>query len=138
MKDIQILIAAHKECKVPEKKDFYLPILVGAKGKKNIEGFIRDDEKVNISEKNPYYCELTGLFWAWKNLDSDYVGLSHYRRYFTESKKIPKEEDKKFDLFELGYNVYVLKDYCVCTHGVERHNNALEILRRNIGKEYIV
>ena len=43
-----------------------------------------------------------------------------------------------FDLFELGYNVYVLKDYCACTHGVERHNNALDILRRNIGKEYIV
>lgn len=43
-----------------------------------------------------------------------------------------------FDLFELEYNVYVLKDYCVCTHGIERHNNALEILRRNIGKNYII
>lgn len=43
-----------------------------------------------------------------------------------------------FDLFELEYNVYVLKDYCACTHGIEMHNNALEILRRNIGKDYII
>lgn len=43
-----------------------------------------------------------------------------------------------FDLFELGYNVYVLKDYCYCTLGIERNNNALEILKRNIGKDNII
>ena len=43
-----------------------------------------------------------------------------------------------FDLFELGYNVYVLKDYCGCTHGKIRHNNALNILKRNIGKDYVI
>ena len=43
-----------------------------------------------------------------------------------------------FDLFELEYNVYVLKDYCSCMLGVERNNNALEILRRNIGKTNVV
>lgn len=43
-----------------------------------------------------------------------------------------------FDLFEQNYNVYVLKDYCACTYGINRHNNALEILERNIGKEFII
>ena len=95
MKNIKILIAAHKECKVPEIKDFYIPILVGAKGKDDIKGFIRDDKGENISDKNPFYCELTGLFWAWKNLDSEYVGLCHYRRYFTCQKKLPKTEDER-------------------------------------------
>ena len=37
----------------------------------------------NISAKNPNYCELTGLYWAWKNMEPvEYIGLSHYRRYF--------------------------------------------------------
>ena len=43
-----------------------------------------------------------------------------------------------FDLFENEYNVYVLKDYCACTYGIKRHNNALEILKRNIGKDSVI
>lgn len=43
-----------------------------------------------------------------------------------------------FDLFELGYNVYVLKDYCTCTHGIIRKNNALKIIKRCIGKDNVI
>ena len=35
----------------------------------------------NISAKNDIYCELTGLYHIWKNVnDILYVGLCHYRR----------------------------------------------------------
>ena len=64
------------------KDDIYLPIHVGAYGKDSI-GYIRDDSGDNISKKNLNYCELTGLYWAWKNLDSQYLGLVHYRRHYT-------------------------------------------------------
>ena len=43
-----------------------------------------------------------------------------------------------FDLFENEYNVYILKDCCACMYGEERHNNALAILSRNIGKDKII
>lgn len=43
-----------------------------------------------------------------------------------------------FDLFKNEYNVYILKDYCACMYGKERHNNALAILSRNIGKDKII
>lgn len=38
--------------------------------------------KDHISSKNRKYCELTGIYWAWKNDRSDYIGFSHYRRRF--------------------------------------------------------
>jgi hypothetical protein len=60
----------------------YLPVYCGAVGKESI-GFQRDDEGENISHKNANYCELTGLYWAWKNLDADAIGLVHYRRHFS-------------------------------------------------------
>lgn len=36
----------------------------------------------NIDSLNPWYCELTGLYYLWKHVDDQIVGLEHYRRYF--------------------------------------------------------
>lgn len=94
MKNIKIIIAAHKKYQMPED-DIYIPVQVGAEGKESI-GYEKDNKGDNISSKNQYFCELTGLYWAWKNLNADYIGLSHYRRHFTCSKKIPKTEEEKF------------------------------------------
>lgn len=40
----------------------------------------------NIDSLNPWYCELTGLYYLWKNVNDDIVGLEHYRRYFVNKK----------------------------------------------------
>jgi hypothetical protein len=79
--NIKIIVATHKEYPMPEDK-IYLPIHVGSAGKKALP-YQPDNTGDNISEKNPSYCELTGLYWGWKNLDCDYLGLAHYRRHFT-------------------------------------------------------
>jgi len=84
--DIKILVAAHKAYRMPVD-DVYLPIHVGKEGKDFDLGFIGDDTGDNISGKNDNYCELTALYWAWKNLKADYVGLAHYRRHFSFKKK---------------------------------------------------
>ena len=79
--DVKIIVATHKPYWMPHD-EIYLPVQVGAEGKESI-GFTPDNTGVNISAKNPNYCELTGLYWAWKNLKCDYLGLAHYRRHFT-------------------------------------------------------
>ncbi|SDC00239.1 protein of unknown function [Succiniclasticum ruminis] len=98
--DIKILVATHKKYWMPED-EVYLPLHVGAEGKADL-GYTKDNTGDNISIKNPNYCELTGLYWAWKNLQADYIGLVHYRRYFTikeihnielKKKQILKSED---------------------------------------------
>ena len=91
-KDIKIVIAAHKPYRMPEDT-MYVPLHVGAEGKKNPDGtpldlgYQKDNEGDNISAKNPYYCELTGIYYAWKNIPAEYLGLVHYRRYFKGKNK---------------------------------------------------
>ena len=82
MTNIKLLVATHKLYEMPSDKELYLPIHVGAQGKESI-GFCGDNTGNHISELNSCYCELTGLYWAWKNLNYDYLGLVHYRRYLT-------------------------------------------------------
>ena len=81
MKDIKIIIATHKQHFMPSD-DMYLPLHVGKSGKEEL-GYQGDDTGDNISAKNPNFCELTGLYWAWKNLPNYYLGLIHYRRFFS-------------------------------------------------------
>lgn len=97
-KNIRIIVAAHKPYRMPED-EMYLPVQVGAALEEDI-GFQRDDEGENISELNPFFCELTGLYWAWKNLDADYIGLVHYRRHFSRHRKPDKWQSilKKKDI----------------------------------------
>lgn len=81
--DIKILVASHKETEMSQDS-MYLPIHVGKilHPEKDF-GYQSDADGDNISAKNPYYCELTAVYWAWKNLTVDYVGLAHYRRHFS-------------------------------------------------------
>ena len=90
--EISIVIAAHKPYWMPSDP-MYLPVHVGAAGKDSI-GYQRDDEGENISLKNTHFCELTGLYWAWKNLDADYIGLVHYRRHFSTGKRTGDKKNK--------------------------------------------
>ena len=82
---IKIFVACHKPDEV-YSDEVYTPIHVGrsiSSYKEEMSNMIGDDTGDNISELNSQYCELTALYWAWKNLkDVDYVGLCHYRRFF--------------------------------------------------------
>ncbi len=96
--NIKIIVAAHKAYDMPADHNIYLPLHVGAEGKKAADGseldlgFVKDNTGDHISEKNPAFCELTGLYWAWKNLECDYLGLVHYRRHFTvKSRRYQKQ-----------------------------------------------
>ena len=86
---IKILVACHKSDTAIYQNDIYMPIQVRKALHANVElGFQCDNTGDNISEKNDSYCELTAIYWAWKNLkDIDYIGLCHYRRYFDFFKK---------------------------------------------------
>ena len=87
MKQIKILTVTHKSYDFPQD-EIYQPIQVGRVLSTVDLGILSDNEGINISGKNKNFCELTAIYWAWKNhffADCDYVGLTHYRRFFKGS-----------------------------------------------------
>lgn len=89
---VKLFIMTHKPF-IPPEDPMYVPLHVGRASASDL-GFLGDDTMDSISSDNPYFCELTGLYWLWKNYHaSDYIGICHYRRYlineegslFTES-----------------------------------------------------
>lgn len=76
------MVATHKKYVFP-KDDVYYPIGAGRCGRDWPWVKLGDDTGENISELNKNFCELTVLYWAWRNkFPCDYIGLCHYRRYF--------------------------------------------------------
>lgn len=91
-----IYVVTHKKFDLSDylMKNGYRLISVG-KGNQEKNSGNKDNTKDNISDKNANYCELTALYWIWKNdVYSDVKGLCHYRRYFT--KAIVSQKDKFF------------------------------------------
>lgn len=97
--DIKIIVATHKRYWMPSDS-VYIPLHVGREGKFDI-GYIPDNTGDNISIKNKNYCELTGLYWAWKNLNADYIGLAHYRRHFSNGKRFGDKKHRVINKAEL-------------------------------------
>lgn len=137
-----ILVAAHKPFQMPADQ-MYLPVHVGAEGKDSI-GFQRDDEGKNISALNPFFCELTALYWGWKNLHADYMGLAHYRRHFAGNTKgdlwqrVLKKDEIEEDLKSIRIFVPEKRNYYVETlysHYAHTHDEKQLLETRKILQE---
>ena len=76
--------------KIQVNKDYpwEIPIQVGAALTSERIASIRDNDGDNISDRNQNYCELTALYWIWKNDKSSFAGLGHYRRHFDLSEQL--------------------------------------------------
>lgn len=80
----------------------------------------------NIDFLNPWYCELTGLYYLWKHVDDDIVGLEHYRRYFVNDKGNLLSENEIREI--LKDNDVICKKWIFKEHG---EVNGLSFLRKS-------
>lgn len=76
--DLAIFVVTHKPYQVL-CNDLYYPICVGEYYNKD---FFTEKKGDNISHLNRKINECTALYWIWKNTNTEYIGLNHYRRYF--------------------------------------------------------
>ena len=125
MDKLKILVAIHKQSPVFQN-DIYMPIQVGKAISRINLGFQGDNTGDNISNKNPYYCELTAQYWGWKNLDTEFIGLCHYRRYF-EKQFTLENIDAEMDNYDI-----------ILPHPLIRTNNLLNFWMHDMIPEDIV
>lgn len=78
-----IYIATHKAVNFEPMPNFAL-VQVGAALHDPLP-YLSDATGDNISHLNPQFCELTALYWIWKNSTEEFKGLAHYRRFFATS-----------------------------------------------------
>ncbi len=142
---LKIFVMMHKKVdlnKLNLEKNTYQKLLLGKQENVDLpEDILVDSTGDNISDKNKNFCELTGLYWIWKNTDYKYVGLCHYRRFFlnkikthilreNECMKILKNADiilpKSWKTEETIYEIY--KKY--------HYSEDLDLCRNIIEKKY--
>lgn len=125
---ICLLVAYHKNHPTLKlSKKYFDPIHVG-KSNSNVELPIKGDNTgENISSKNSNYAELTALYWAWKNVDADFYGLMHYRRYFypkDDSTFFRKQKNKLKKVFNSKEN-FIDSEIQACVENIENKFGAL-------------
>lgn len=141
MKNIKIGVAYHKES-IVISNETYFPIQVGKELHPELDlGIQPDNTGDNISGKNDYYCELTALYWIWKNVTADYKGLCHYRRFFSS------KSNMHYVLYKLLKPIQSLRshlffDYpvvnCDCSEFLENAGITLRTIDRLLDKYDII
>lgn len=144
--NIKILVAAHKNYVMPQDQNLYLPIFVGKDLHPNVNHtFQGDNTGDNISVKNAHYNELTAIYWAWRNLDADAIGLVHYRRYLSlhkqkdltsvldqaQTESLLKDHDI---ILPKKRNYYIESNYSHYVHA--HHAEPLDLTRKIIEQDY--
>lgn len=136
MENIKIIVATHKIFDNSILPKCYQVIKVGngvSDEEAKIYGYETDNSGENISFQNPWYCELTAHYWAWKNLKCDICGLVHYRRYFMSNKFSAK--NFKDDILSENRIKKILQRYKVIVPYFAPKPNDTMTLHKGIDKE---
>lgn len=144
--EIKVLVACHKPYPIAADPVYYSVEAGAALRPVHPDMVFRDDCGENISFKNGSYCELTALYWGWKNLESEALGLVHYRRYLgakrleTKWQRIARRADLEALLEKYPVIVPKPRNYFIETNYSQyqhAHNSKdLDLTRRIIANQY--
>ena len=129
---IRIFVTTHKNVSTFNSA-IMQPVQVGLhNGSYRFPWAFHDDEGENISNRNPRYCELTTQYWAWKNIDADYYGFCHYRRYFDFSETV-HEENAFGEIMDDYISVKTAKEYGLDDDNIARVVRQYDVITTPFG-----
>ena len=143
--NLKIYVVTHKKLSFEKLPEGYAAIHAGRAISEEL-GYQGDNSGQSISELNPYLNEMTAIYWIWKNISTDYVGIAHYRRFFTlddskdfsEEKILTAEQAKsllqKYDIIvaKEEYHIYNLYSFLIRDNGVKLSMLALQLTKNMI------
>ncbi|CAK2923866.1 DUF4422 domain-containing protein [Vibrio crassostreae] len=106
-KDIKILCMYYRDILTDTNMFPFYNIQCGAETAGFNLGMQGDNSGDNISGENRFWSEITGLYWAWKNVDeTKYIGLCSYRRFFNlKNSRKPIVKARKSDAHNVLNNI---------------------------------
>lgn len=124
--DFAMYVVTHKKLSPTFVEDFPEKYRLIHAGKINSQdfGYPGDDTGESISSLNPKLNEITALYWIWKNTSHTIIGLSHYRRFFTEYQKLHLSheeiltEEQAMNILK-DYDIIAAPEYRLITGGFE-------------------
>lgn len=98
------------------KNNIITPVYCGAVYKKDKwnKDIIGDNTGDNISELRINFNELTVQYWAWKNVEADYYGLCHYRRYFALQNENDGHINEQNQIYLPFFTKNIAEKYALC------------------------
>jgi len=138
IKEIQKLIESNKYEKVAFTKFINSKESIFYK-RLNYNGCMTDEEQsIMLDTKNNKVFEKTIYSAVNKNLieyiEKNNIGQIYLCGFDTDA----CIQKTAIDLFEKDYDVYVLKDFCMCKSGKELHDIIINNLKRLIGKDSVI
>jgi hypothetical protein len=98
--------------------------------------FLNENEGENIARYNEQLNECTALYWIWKNTNSKFVGLNHYRRYFYNNNIRVSSNylsmEKISDVFDNGGYDIILPQ--LLTLGISVYDNIRNVVGDELAK----
>ena len=111
----------------------YVPVMAGNALSNAADTMAGDDTGENISDRNLYYSELTGIYWTWKNTNQDIVGSVHYRRFFTDKEAPFSARLKRFlyhfsGLYRQRFGLIYTRNVSLFSHAILTYNEVVELM----------
>ena len=136
--DTRIYVMTHKKYSKPNLPE-YIMMQVGAALHDDF-GYLTDNTGNNISEKNPNFCELTGIYWLWKNVSCDIIGICQYRRYFIINENFMNQQQvesilKNHDVI-LPQSFSTESSSLYDNYKLRHHSKDMDIIREVISEKY--